>query len=175
MSKYFTKFIYTTLSVLIFNACTVSSSQLNTLDSVIPEPNLQKFYWEATYSNLKYKLIAIDLPKGTLFADRFGNSLYFNGWKVEAIVGFGDFKGEFEIEENNIGYLELSKNNAHSINNDCDNWTSNSFNGITTYTQSCGFDATDNNKVLVNEKGEVIEIIQFIEPSNKLMKIKKLN
>lgn len=175
MSNYFTKIIYTTLFVFMFSACTVSSSQLNSLNSVIPEPNLQKYYWEATYNNLKYKLIAIDLPSGTLFADRFGNSLYFNGWKVEAIVGFGDFKGEFEIEENNLGYLEFSKNDAHSINNDCDNWTSNSFNEITTYTQSCGFDAPENNKVLVNNKGEVIEIIQFIEPSSKLMKIKKLN
>ena len=66
------------ISFLNFS-CSVSSSQLGAFTSADPKPKIQQYYWDATYDKLNYRLIAIELPNGTLFADKFGNSLFFDG------------------------------------------------------------------------------------------------
>ena len=58
---------------------------------------MQNYYWDISYDNLNYRVIAIQMPNGTLFADKFGNSLFFDGWSIDLIVGFGDFEGEHDI------------------------------------------------------------------------------
>ena len=86
-------FLKIIILLLTFNACTVSSSQFERFYSPEQVVNPQDFYWDVTYDNLKYRLIAIELPNGTLFADKLGNSLFFDGWSIKSIVGFEILRG----------------------------------------------------------------------------------
>lgn len=154
-------------------SCSVSSSQLEAFSSSDTQPKMQNYYWDVTYDNLKYRLIAIELPNGTLFADKFGNSLFFDGWSIETIVGFGDFEGEYNIQGDEVGSIEFNDENAYIIQKNCDEWKENFRDNFLIFTQTCGNKVTNTNKIVVNDAGEIIEIQQNIEQLNKLMILKK--
>ena len=154
-------------------SCSVSSSQLGAFSSSNPQPKMQDFYWDVVYDNLKYRLIAIELPNGTLFADKFGNSLFFDGWSIDSIVGFGDFEGEYNIQSDEVGTVKFNDEDAYIIQKNCGEWREILQNKNLIYKQSCGTQVKYINKIIVNEDDEIIEIQQYIEPSNKLMTLKK--
>ena len=169
---YFLKIIFIFLTV---NACTVSASQFERFYSPEKVVNTQGFFWNATYDNLNYRLIAIEMPNGTLFADKFGNSLFFDGWSIHSIVGFGDFDGEYEFQETDIGRLEFNNENSFILGNSCGEWREDRSDNGLIYTQSCGTKEKFINKIVVDSGGEVMQIQQFLEPFNKLMTLKKQN
>ena len=156
-------------------SCSVSSSQFGAFTSISPKPNMQNYYWNVTYDNLNYKLIAIDLPNGTLFADKFGNSLFFDGWAIDSIVGFGDFDGEYDIQGDEIGAVEINDEDAYIIQKNCGEWNGFIQDKNIIYQQLCGIKDKFTNKIIVNEAQEIIEIKQFIEPFGKVMILKKSN
>lgn len=159
----------------IVTACSVSSKQLKRFGSSDEQPKLQNYYWDVTYDRLSYRLIAIEMPNGTLFADKLGNSLFFDGWSINSIVGFGDFDGEYEIEETDIGSLEFNDEKSFIFGNSCGEWNEiRSDNGLI-YKQPCGTPEKFVNRIYVNTNGEVTQIQQFLEPFNKLMTLKKQN
>ena len=161
-----------TLSFLNFS-CSVSSSQLGAFTSANPQPKMQQYYWDATYDKLNYRLIAIELPNGTLFADKFGNSLLFDGWTIESIVGFGDFDGEYDVQSDEVGSVKFNDEDAFIISKNCGEWGEGPQDKNLIYKQSCGTQVKYINKIIVNEDDEIIEIQQYIEPLNKLMTLKK--
>ena len=161
-----------TISFLNFS-CSLSSSQLGAFTSADPQPKMQNYYWDATYDKLNYRLIAIELPNGTLFADKFGNSLFFNGWSIESIVGFGDFDGEYDVEGDEVGSVKFNDEDAYIIPKNCGEWEGAPQDKSLIYKQSCGTQVNYINKIIVNEKDEIIEIQQYIEPLIKLMTLKK--
>ena len=155
-------------------ACSISSSQFENFLQPDAQPKMQDYYWDISYDNLNYRVIAIQMPNGTLFADKFGNSLFFDGWSIDSIVGFGDFEGEYDIYGDEIGTAELNDENSFAVIKNCDDWTLRSKN-VQIFEQSCGLNNKFMNKIFVNENEEVIQINQYIEPFNKLMVIKKLS
>lgn len=160
---------------LIVSACSVSSSQFEGFSNPDQQPRLQNYYWDVTYDNLNYRLIAIEMPNGTLFADKFGNSLFFDGWLIHSIVGFGDFDGEYEIQETDVGSLEFNDEKSFILGNSCDEWVETRSDTGLIYTQACGNEDKFINRLVVNAGGEVTQIQQFLEPFNKLMTLKKQN
>jgi hypothetical protein len=134
---------------------------------------MQNYYWDVTYDDLKYRLIAIELPNGTLFADKLGNSLFFDGWSIESIVGFGDFDGEFDIQGDEVGSVKFNDEDASVIQKNCREWEESFQYNFLVFKQSCGNKDKNINKIVVNEADEIIEIQQYIEPLNKLMILKK--
>ena len=44
-----------------------------------------KLLWNVNY-DINYTVISVLLPNGT-FADKLGNSIYFDGWSIQSIVG----------------------------------------------------------------------------------------
>ena len=160
------------ISFLNFS-CSVSSSQLGAFTSPNPQPKIQQYYWDATYDKLNYRLIAIELPNGTLFADKFGNSLFFDGWSIESIVGFGDFDGEYDVQGDEVGSVKLNYEDAYIIPKNCGEWEEGLQDKNLIYKQSCEAQFEYFNKIIVNEFDEIIEIQQYIEPLNKLMTLKK--
>ena len=154
-------------------SCSVSSSQLEAFTTSNPKPNMQNFYWDVTYDNINYRLIAIELPNGTLFADKFGNSLFFDGWSIESIVGFGDFDGEYDVQGDEVGSVKFNDQGAYIIQKNCGEWEEGSQDKKLIYSQSCGTEVKYINKIIVNEDDEIIEIQQYIESLNKLMTLKK--
>lgn len=169
---FFLKIIFLFLTV---NACTVSSSQFESFFSPEQVVNTQEFYWDATYNNLNYRLIAIEMPNGTLFADKFGNSLFFDGWSIQSIVGFGDFDGDYEFQETDIGKLELNNENSFILGNSCGEWREDGSDNGLIYTQSCGTKEKFMNKIVVDSRGKVMMVQQFLEPFFKLMTLKNQN
>ena len=162
------------ISFLNFS-CSVSSSQLGSFTDTNPQPKMKNYFWNVTYDNLNYQLIAIDLPNGTLFADKFGNSLFFDGWSIGSIVGFGDFEGEYDIRGDEIGSVDLIDDNSYIVTKNCGKWVQNQINKGVIFIQYCGNNKEFMNKITINSSNEIIEIKQYIEPSNKLMTLTKSN
>ena len=160
------------ISFLNFS-CSVSSSQIGAFTYSNPQPKMQNYYWDANYDNLNYRLIAMELPNGTLFADKFGNSLFFDGWSIVSIVGFGDFEGEYDIQGDEVGSVELNDEDAYSIQKNCGEWEENLQDNFLIFKQSCVSEVRYINKIIVNDADEIIAIHQYIEPQNKLMVLKK--
>lgn len=154
-------------------SCSVSSSQIGAFTYANPQPKMQNYYWDATYDNLNYRLIAMELPNGTLFADKFGNSLFFDGWNIVSIVGFGDFEGEYDIQGDEIGSVALNDEDAYFIQKNCGEWEENLQENFLIFKQSCVSEVRFINQIIVNDADEIIEIKQYIEPQNKLMVLKK--
>lgn len=174
MKKIQSLYIVLIIAISFLNiSCSVSSSQLGAFTSTDPKPKMQNFYWDASYDKLNYRLIAIELPNGTLFADKFGNSLLFDGWTIESIVGFGDFDGEYDIQGDEVGSVELNDEDAFSIQKNCGEWEENLQDNFFIFKQSCLSEVRYINKIIVNDADEIIEIQQYIEPQNKLMILKK--
>lgn len=153
-------------------ACSVYSSQFEGFTSN-EQPKMQDYYWDAVYDSLNYRLIAIEMPNGTLFSDKFGNSFYFDGWNIESIVGFGDFEGEYDIKGDEVGSVEFNDENSFTIKKDCSEWTEVSQGNAVVYEQSCKNNGKFINKIFVNENGQIVHFRQHIGPSNKLMVLKK--
>ena len=174
MKKIQSLYIVLIIAISFLNiSCSVSSSQLGAFTSTDPKPKMQNFYWDASYDKLNYRLIAIELPNGTLFADKFGNSLLFDGWTIESIVGFGDFDGEYDVQGDEVGSVKLNDEDAYIIPKNCGEWGEVSQDKNLIYKQSCGTQVKYINEIVVNEDDEIIEIQQYIEPLNKLMTLKK--
>ena len=93
---------------IILCACTITSSQLEGFFEADTITDSQNYIWNVNYDDVNYPVISIALPNGTLFADKIGNSIYFDGWSIQSVVGFGDFTGELEFQEIEIGQFELS-------------------------------------------------------------------
>ena len=160
------------ISFLNFS-CSVSSSQLGAFTSNNTQPKMLNYYWDVTYDDLIYRLIAIELPNGTLFADKFGNSLFFDGWSIESIVGFGDFDGEYDIQGDEVGSIKFNDKDAFIIQKNCGEWEESFQDKFLIFKQSCGNMGKYINKIVVNDADEIIEIQQYIEPLKKLMILKK--
>ena len=161
------------ISFFFISACTISSSQIDSFYRNDDKINAENYYWDLTYKNINYKLIAISLPGGTLFADKLGNSIFFDGWSIISIVGFEDFDGEIEILETQIGKLYLNNENSYLIDNDCEEWKDYQNQGGILYTQICPNHKNQINKLFVNPDGEVIEIQQYLNPFNELLTLKR--
>lgn len=173
-----TQSLYLTFMIAIsflITSCSVSSSQLGRFTSSDPMPKMENFYWDVSYDNLNYQLIAIELPNGTLFADKFGNSLFFDGWTIETIVGFGDFEGEYDVQGDEIGSVKFIDEDASIIQKNCGNWDENFQGNFLVYKQSCVNKVKYINKIFVNDVNEIIEIQQYIENTNKFMTLRKSN
>ena len=161
------------LSVFL-SACTISASQIENLYGTAAPETPQNYYWQGSYGDDKYQLIAIEVPNGTLFADRIGNSLYFDGWSITAIVGFGEFPGEMEMEESEPGSFEPNAQNSLNLKNDCQEWQESQSGKGLIYTQMCGNSPAITNRIEVNSSGEIVQIKQHLAPSNKRFTLTKL-
>ena len=93
----------------------------------------------------------------------------------ELIVGFGDFEGEYDIQGDEIGAVEINDEDAYIIQKNCGEWNGFIQDKNIIYQQSCGIKDKFTNKIIVNEAQEIIEIKQFIEPFGKVMILKKSN
>lgn len=158
------------------HACSVSSSQFESFTSSEKRSQMENYYWKVTYDGLNYKLIAIEVPNGTLFADKFGNSFFFDGWNISSIVGFGDFEGEYDFTGDEVGQIELNDENSFLLQNSCGEWRETYENNGLIFEQACGKNKQKFfNKIYVNGSGEIVHIQQYLEPFNKLLNIKKSN
>ena len=91
------------------------------------------------------------------------------------MFGFGDFEGEYDISGDQIGSVDLIDDNSYIVTKNCGKWVQNQINKNVIFTQYCGNNKEFMNKITINSSNEIIEIKQYIEPSNKLMTLKKLN
>lgn len=167
--------VFVIILILFVSACSMSSSQFESFTSNDNQPKLRNFYWDVNYDNLNYRLIAIGMPNGTLFADKFGNSLFFDGWSISSIVGFGDFEGEFDLQETDVGSFNFITDNSYNLENSCDEWKKTPLDNSLIYTQACGIEKIFTNSININSAGEITQIKQFLEPFNKLMTLTKQN
>ena len=86
-------------SLSIIGACTIGSSQFGAVFGNKKNQGVDEAYWMAEFNGVTYQLIAINLPNSVLFSDRYGNSVIFDGWSINNLIGFGMYNGEIEFEE----------------------------------------------------------------------------
>lgn len=159
---------------LILCSCTISSNQLESffVSDQVSEGN--DYFWTVNYDNVNYSLISVKLPTGTLFADKEGNSIYFDGWSIQSIVGFDDFGGEFEFHETEIGKFELNFEKILS-ETECSAWAVTQLSDQKVFSQTCGSNESFINKLTINTLGEIIKIEQYLMPYKKKITLSKID
>ena len=156
---------------IILCACTITSSQLERFSKSDTVEDSQNYFWNVNYDDVNYTVISVVLPNGTLFADKIGNSIYFDGWSIQSVIGFGDFTGELEFQELEIGQFELSYEKTLS-GSECSKWKETQLNNQKVFSQTC--DGDFHNKITINKLGEINKIEQFLMPYKKKITLTKI-
>ena len=157
---------------IILSSCTITSSQLEALYGTESVSEDQNYFWNVNYDDTNYTVISVLLPNGTLFADKLGNSIYFDGWSIQSIVGFGDFSGELEFQETDIGQFELNYEKVLT-GAECSKWKEFRQNNQKVFIQTCDDGFT--NELIINNLGEIIKIEQFLVPYKKKITLTKID
>jgi hypothetical protein len=79
------------LAVILLSGCSVQSSQLSGLISLIREPSLDLSAnsWLVRYSGYESVVYAVSTSEGTLFSNKAGDQVLFDGWMVRKVSGLG--------------------------------------------------------------------------------------
>lgn len=160
-------------SLLMIGACTIGSSQLEAFFGSDNEEGVEDAFWLADFDGVKYQLIAINLPNGVLFSDRFGNSAIFDGWSFNTLIGFGQFNGDIEFEEVEVGETKLNIKSQQELSVDCTNWTEMVLEAGQLYSRFCGNQTEYPDVLKINDKGQIVSISQYIQLVNKTFTLTK--
>ena len=160
-------------SLFMVGACTIGSSQLEAFFGGDNEEGVEDAFWQADFNGVKYQLIAINLPNGVLFSDRFGNSAIFDGWSFNNLIGFGQFNGYIEFEEVEVGETKLNVNSFQELSVDCSRWTEVVLENGLSYSRFCGNQTEYPDVLKINDKGQIVSISQYIISVNNTFTLTK--
>ena len=89
------------LTVILLSGCSLQSSQLSSLIGLIKEPSLDLSAnsWLVRYSGYESVVYAVSTSEGTLFSNKAGDKVLFDGWMVRKVSGLGRRGLDTKIDE----------------------------------------------------------------------------
>ena len=77
--------------LLMFSGCTLQSSQLSAVMGLLKpqDTELSLNSWSVKYANYEALVYPVTLPEGTLFSNKAGDQVFFDGWSVRRVSGLG--------------------------------------------------------------------------------------
>ena len=77
--------------LVLFSGCSVQSSQLSSLMGLFktPDAELSLNSWSVKYANYEAIVYPVTMPQGTLFSNKAGDQVLFDGWSVRRGERFG--------------------------------------------------------------------------------------
>ena len=163
------------LILILVSGCSVQSSQLSGLVGLIREPSLDLSAnsWLVRYSGYESVVYAVSTADGTLFSNKAGDQVLFDGWTIRQVRGLGRRGLDVRIVE--LDGARTFKQGARTLaSHSCQEWRSEVSSGVVSLSQSCGDRRDYSNSILVLEDGSISVIRQIVDERYTPLTLTKL-
>ena len=162
--------------LVLFSGCSVQSSQLSSLMGLFktPDADLSLNSWSVKYANYEAIVYPVTMPQGTLFSNKAGDQVLFDGWSVRRVSGFG-LRGQ-EYQNSDIGDERTFMRGSRTLAvHNCDKWQQKQQSGKKQFSQYCEDLREYTNSIIVAEDGSISVIRQVVDDRYNALTLTKLN
>ena len=163
------------LMLILVSGCSVQSSQLSSLISLVKAPSLDLSAnsWLVRYSDYESVVYAVSTSEGTLFSNKAGDKVLFDGWMVRKVSGLGRRGLDIKIDE--IDDVRTFKKGIRTLaSHRCQEWQRETSSGMVSLSQNCGDRLDYSNSILVLEDGSILVIRQIVDERYTALTLTKL-
>ena len=162
--------------LLMFSGCTLQSSQLSAVMGLLKpqDTELSLNSWSVKYANYEALVYPVTLPEGTLFSNKAGDQVFFDGWLVRRVSGLGLRGQEYQNSDVADERTFIRGNRTLAVHK-CDQWKKKQQSGKKQFSQSCKDVKIYSNIILVEEDGSIGVIRQVVDHRYKALTLTKLD
>ena len=162
--------------LLMFSGCTLQSSQLSAVMGLLKpqDTELSLNSWSVKYANYEALVYPVTLPEGTLFSNKAGDQVFFDGWSVRRVSGLGLRGQEYQNSDVADERTFIRGNQALAVHK-CDQWKKKQQSGKKQFSQSCKDVKIYSNIILVEEDGSIGVIRQVVDHRYNALTLTKLD
>jgi len=162
--------------LVMFSGCSVQSSQLSAVMGLFKpqDTDLSLNGWSVKYANYEAMVYPVSLPEGTLFSNKAGDQVFFDGWSVRRVSGLGLRGQEYQSSDVADERTFLRGNRTLAVHK-CDQWKKKQQSGKKQFSQSCKDVKIYSNIILVEEDGSIGVIRQVVDDRYNALTLTKLN
>jgi len=162
--------------LVMFSGCSVQSSQLSAVMGFFEtqDADLSLNGWSVKYANYEAMVYPVSLPEGTLFSNKAGDQVFFDGWSVRRVSGLG-LRGQEYQNRDVADERTFMRGNRTLAVHKCDQWKKKQQSGKKQFSQSCKDVKIYSNIILVEEDGSIGVIRQVVDDRYNALTLTKLN
>ena len=162
--------------LLMFSGCTLQSSQLSAVMGLLKpqDTELSLNSWSVKYENYEAMVYPVTLPEGTLFSNKAGDQVFFDGWSVRRVSGLGLRGQEYQNSDVADERTFIRGNRTLAVHK-CDQWKKKQQSGKKQFSQSCKDVKIYSNIILVEEDGSIGVIRQVVDDRYNALTLTKLD
>jgi len=162
--------------LILFSGCSVQSSQLSAVMGLFEtqDADLSLNGWSVKYANYEAMVYPVSLPDGTLFSNKAGDQVFFDGWSVRRVSGLG-LRGQEYQNRDVADERTFMRGNRTLAVHKCDQWKKKQQSGKKQFSQSCKDVKIYSNIILVEEDGSIGVIRQVVDDRYNALTLTKLN
>lgn len=162
--------------LLMFSGCSLQSSQLSAVMGLLKpqDTELSLNSWSVKYANYEALVYPVTLPEGTLFSNKAGDQVFFDGWSVRRLSGLGLRGQEYQNSDVADERTFIRGNRTLAVHK-CDQWKKKQQSGKKQFSQSCKDVKIYSNIILVEEDGSIGVIRQVIDDRYNALTLTKLD
>ena len=162
--------------LVMFSGCSVQSSQLSAVMGLFKtqDADLSLNGWSVKYANYEAMVYPVTLPEGTLFSNKAGDQVFFDGWSVRRVSGLG-LRGQEYQNRDVADERNFMRGNRTLAVHKCDQWKKKQQSGKKQFSQSCKDVKIYSNIILVEEDGSIAVIRQVVDDRYNALTLTKLN
>lgn len=167
-------------SAVFLSSCSIHSSQLSALVSMVKTPvtRLDDSAWLLSYGDYSSRVYAVAVNGGVLFVNAEGDQVLFGGQVISDVQGLGLSRNHWQVED--VGNSRrLSRRGRVTAIHVCETWREEvdssilEATGKAVFGQACSGNLAYKNKIHINELGEIELIVQSIDDSGLPLSLAK--
>ena len=162
--------------LLLFGGCSLQSSQLSAVMGLLKpqDTELSLNSWSVKYANYEALVYPVTLPEGTLFSNKAGDQVFFDGWSVRRVSGLGLRGQEYQNSDVADERTFIRGNRTLAVHK-CNQWKKKQQSGKKQFSQSCKDVKIYSNIILVEEDGSIGVIRQVVDHRYNALTLTKLD
>jgi hypothetical protein len=162
--------------LLLFSGCSLQSSQLSAVMGLLKpqDTELSLNSWSVKYANYEALVYPVTLPEGTLFSNKAGDQVFFDGWSIRQVKGMGRGGLHYQNTDSNNQRTFMRGNRKIAIHS-CIAWQKQEQSGMIRFSQQCGDREPYVNSILVAKDGSIALIHQVVDDRYITVTLSKLN
>ena len=162
--------------LLMFSGCSLQSSQLSAVMGLLKpqDTELSLNSWSVKYANYEALVYPVTLSEGTLFSNKAGDQVFFDGWSVRRLSGLGLRGQEYQNSDVADERTFIRGNRTLAVHK-CDQWKKKQQSGKKQFSQSCKDVKIYSNIILVEEDGSIGVIRQVVDHRYNALTLTKLD
>ena len=168
-------FLLVAIALFLLHGCVFQSTQLDSIKSLATStsPHLSETKWLVKYADYESEIYAISTNSGIIFCNRVGDQVFFDGWTINVVKGFGYWSLNLEISDLNK-LRTIRRGNRIVAKHECKNWGREKQNQMIRFSQVCSHNNEYENQILVNSEGYISLIRQIVDESDTVLTLIKL-